>query len=147
MASLTLGNAIVAYPLSRSAANCRLLNQGRLTRPSGRVSRRSTSMSDWLTRCARSPFTCAVSRAVRLVRRIAEARHPVVVVVHRVIDAIGPVEADAARRNSQVMVKAGEVGPAAQVAERQRRRITLLALQPDVVHSPRAGRIGDCAGG
>src|SRR6266704_1270649 len=39
MASLTLGNAIVAYPLSRSAANCRLLNHGRLTRPEGLVSR------------------------------------------------------------------------------------------------------------
>jgi len=47
-----------------------------------------------------------------------------------VVNAIGPVEADAAGGNADVMVEAGEVGPAAKVAERQRGCVASLALQP-----------------
>src|SRR2546422_4884100 len=79
---------------------------------------------------------------MRLVCRIAEARHPVIRVVHRMVDAVRPVESDTTRRNTEMMIEAGEVRAATQITERQRGRITVVRLQPDVVDGARAHRIG-----
>src|SRR2546426_11897242 len=79
---------------------------------------------------------------MRLVCRIAEARHPVIGVVHRMVDAVRPGAPDATRRNTEMMIEAGEVRATTQIAERQRGRITVVRLQPDVVDGARAHRIG-----
>ena len=80
---------------------------------------------------------------MRFVARIAEPRHPIVRVIHRVIDAIGAVEPDPARRNAEVMIETGKIRSAAQIPERQGRRVPLMRLEPHVVHGTRSHRIGN----
>ena len=81
----------------------------------------------------------ARGRLVLAVALVAEAAHPVVGVVHRVVHAAGPAEPHAARRDADVMIEALEVRPAAQVAEPA---VSLGALHPGVEHVARARRIG-----
>src|SRR6266571_6547685 len=57
------------------------------------------------------------------------------------IDPIGPVEANTTRGNAEVMIEAGEVRAATQIPHRQRGRVAVLSLEPDVVDRARSDRV------
>src|SRR2546430_12169300 len=78
---------------------------------------------------------------MRPVAGVAEARHPVVRVIHRVIDAIWAVESNPTRRNPQVMIEAGEIGATAEIAHGQGGRVAAVRAQPHVVDRARPGGI------
>src|ERR1700682_4483981 len=86
--------------------------------------------------------------SVKFEIRVAELRHPMIGVVGGVVDTLRSAETPIRNRNSEMIVKTSEVGPASGITHLRLERVgcEVRPFSPDIIHAALMAGIRDFLG-